>query len=70
MSINIDGLSPLANTILHPALVALLAAVNFVAIPPVPSELPAPPAHASSSGVISSTVFISWESGFFLGSES
>lgn len=50
--------------------IALLAAVNFVAIPPVPRLLPAPPAQASNSGVISSTVFINFEFGFFLGSES
>ena len=41
--------------VLHPAAHAILAAVSFVTIPPVPTLLPAPPTSTSSSLMFSTT---------------
>ncbi len=49
------------------AFLAILAAIILVVIPPVPIAVPASPAKASISGVISSTTGISLADGLFLG---
>ena len=62
------GFSPFSIIIGMPFSVAILAALIFVSIPPVPRSLPAPPAQAIISSVIFSTLEISLASLSFLGS--
>ena len=54
---------PEAMTIVQPELIAILAALILVLIPPVPIDVPAPPAIFSISGVICGT---SWRRFAFL----
>ena len=61
---------PLAITMSMPASRASRAAWSLVAMPPVPRQVPAPPAMASSSGVTASTWWISFASGWVRGSAS
>ena len=51
-----------------PYSVAICAALILVIIPPVPRAVPAPPAQARTSSVISSTLSIKTASSNFLGS--
>ena len=51
-----------------PASLAIFAAFIFVAIPPVPRALPAPPAISVICSSISVTTGISFASGFLCGS--
>ncbi|MNS78096.1 hypothetical protein D3C72_1116980 [compost metagenome] len=50
--------------------VAMRAAATFVAMPPVPRSLPAPPARASIAGVMAATVTRRLASGLVRGSAS
>ena len=61
------GSVPDAIIMLIPELVAAFAAWILVNMPPVPKPLPAAPALASTSGVISLTSYTSFASGWVLG---
>ena len=67
---NTSGSLPLTINVWIPEAVQRCAAWILVCIPPVPTLLPAPPAMASMSGVIRSTLSISLACGFFRGSAS
>ncbi len=55
-------------TVSMPALPASFAAATFVAIPPVPNSLPAPPAQATAALLDASTTGMSRALPFYLGS--
>ena len=62
--------APFVITMSQPAAITIPAAESFVAMPPVPRQLPAPPAMRRISSVSAVTRWIKCASGLARGSES